>query len=62
MTFPSIEVFVETEVKGSPLENRIDEESYRGVIKEAEDKLQRFVVEDGVVMPMDAFIITAEES
>jgi SAM-dependent methyltransferase len=60
--FPSIEVFVETEVKGSPLEDCIDEESYRSVIKEAEDKLQRFVVEDGVVMPMDAFIITAEKS
>jgi ubiquinone/menaquinone biosynthesis C-methylase UbiE len=62
MKFPSIEVFVETEVKGSPLEERIDDESYRGVMKEAEDKLQRFVVEDGVVMPMDAFIITAEKS
>jgi hypothetical protein len=33
----------------SPLENRIDKESYRGVLKEAEDKLQHFVVEDGVV-------------
>ncbi|HET6659865.1 MAG TPA: hypothetical protein VFH16_08125 [Rubrobacter sp.] len=53
---------METEVKGSPLEKRIDEESYRGVIKEAEDELQSFVVEDGVVMPMDAFIITAEKS
>ncbi len=62
MKFPSIEVFVETEVKGSPLADSIDEEGYRGVIKEAEDKLQRFVVEDGVVMPMDAFIITAEKS
>ena len=49
-------------MKGSPLENRIDEESYRGVIKEAEVQgLQRFVVEDGVVMPMDASLITAEQ-
>ena len=29
MRFPSIDVFVETEVRRSPLENRIDEESYR---------------------------------
>jgi hypothetical protein len=61
--FPTIEVFVETEVKGSPLENLLDEESYRGLMREAEAKLQQFCAEGGeVVMPMDAFIITATKS
>ena len=58
MTFPTIKVFVETEVKGSPLEALLDEESYQGVIKEAEEKLQQFCADDAVTMPMDAFVIT----
>lgn len=58
MTFPTIKVFVETEVKGSPLETLLDEESYQGVIKEAEEKLQQFCADDAVTMPMDAFVIT----
>ena len=51
-------VLVETEVKGSPLEALLDEESYQGVIKEAEEKLQQFCADDAVTMPMDAFVIT----
>jgi SAM-dependent methyltransferase len=60
ITFPSIEAFVETEVKGSPLEALLTEESYRGLIQEAREELQQFCIEGGeVVMPMDAFVITA---
>jgi SAM-dependent methyltransferase len=60
MTYPTIEVFVETEVKGSPLETLLDAESYQGLIREAQEKLQQFRTEGGaVVMPMDAFVITA---
>jgi SAM-dependent methyltransferase len=63
MTFPTIEVFVETEVKGSPLETLLDAESYQGLVREAREKLQRFRTEGGpVIMPMDAFIITADKS
>jgi SAM-dependent methyltransferase len=63
MTYPTIEVFVETEVKGSPLETLLDAESYQGLMREAEEKLRRFRTESGaVVMPMDAFIITATEA
>ena len=60
ITFPSIEVFVETEVDGSPLEDLLDEESYRGLMQEAREALQPFCIEGGeVVMPMDAFVMTS---
>jgi SAM-dependent methyltransferase len=63
MIYPTIEVFVETEVKGSPLEALLDVEGYQGLMQEAQEKLQRFRAESGaVVMPMDAFIITATKS
>ena len=62
MTFPSIDVFVETEVKGSPLETLLDEDGYRGLLNEAKDKLQRFQTGDStIVMPMDALVITAQK-
>jgi SAM-dependent methyltransferase len=62
ITFPSIEVFVETEVKGSPLEPLLDAESYRGLTQEANEKLRQFCTEGGeVVMPMDAFVVTASK-
>jgi SAM-dependent methyltransferase len=62
ITFPSIEAFVETEVKGSPLEALFDEESYRGLLQEAKDQLLQFCTDGGeVVMPMDAFVITARK-
>jgi SAM-dependent methyltransferase len=62
VTFPSIEVFVETEVKGSPLDALLDEETYRGLTREAKDELLQFRTEGGeVVMPMDAFVITASK-
>jgi SAM-dependent methyltransferase len=62
ITFPSIEVFVETEVKGSPLEPLLDEESYRGLVQEAREKLLPFCSAGGeVVMPMDAFVVAARK-
>lgn len=58
--YPSIKVFVETEVKGSPLEALLDEKSYRELVQEAQEKLQHFCTDGGnVIMPMDASIITA---
>lgn len=63
ITFPSIEVFVETEVKGSPLEALLDAESYQGLMQEAQEQLQHFRTDgEAVVMPMDAFIITATKA
>lgn len=59
ITYPTIEVFVETEVKGSPLEALLDEESYQQLMREAQEKLQQFYTQGSVIMPMDAFIITA---
>jgi hypothetical protein len=63
ITFPTIETLVETEVKGSPLEALLDEASYQGLMREAQDELRPFRADGGeVIMPMDAFIITAGES
>ena len=61
MTYSTTEVFVETEVKGSPLEALLDAESYQGLMREAQEKLQQFPTDGGAV-PMDAFIITATKS
>lgn len=62
VTYPTIEVFVETEVKGSPLEPLLDEASYQGLMTEAKDQLQQFRAEGGaVIMPMDAFVIKGEK-
>jgi hypothetical protein len=59
ITFPTVEVFVETEVKGSPLESLLDEEGYQGLMNESAEKLRQFRRDDGAVtMPMDAFVIT----
>ena len=62
ITYPTIEVFVETEVKGSPLEALLDVGSYQGLIQKAQEKLQQFCKGGEVVMPMDAFIVTAEKA
>jgi len=63
MTFPSIATFVESEVKGSPMEPLLDETSYRALVSEAEEKLRPFRTDRGtVVMPLDAFIISADKS
>jgi SAM-dependent methyltransferase len=62
MTFPTIEVFVETEVKGSPLDPLLDDASYRGLMTEAQDQLQQFRADGGtLIMPMDAFVVTGEK-
>jgi SAM-dependent methyltransferase len=63
ITFPSIEAFVETEVKGSPLEPLLNEESYRALMEEAKEMLVQFCVEGGeVVMPMDAFVMASKKA
>jgi ubiquinone/menaquinone biosynthesis C-methylase UbiE len=63
VTFPTIEAFVEAEVKGSPLEALLDEAGYRGLMREAQERLPQFRADGGaVVMPLDAFIITAQKS
>lgn len=63
ITYPTIEVFVETEVKGSPLEAQLDAGSYQELMQEAQEKLQQFCTDDGtVIMPMDALIITATKA
>jgi ubiquinone/menaquinone biosynthesis C-methylase UbiE len=60
VTFPTIEAFVETEVKGSPLETLLDDEGYRELMKEARDRLRQFRGNGGeITMPMDAYIISA---
>ena len=60
LKYPSIEVFVETEVKGSPLEALLNAKSYRELMQEAQEKLQQFCTDLGtVIMPMDALIVTA---
>lgn len=56
----SVDVFVEAEVKGSPLNDLFDEESYQAFLDEARDVLKPFLQDgESVAVPMDALIITA---
>jgi SAM-dependent methyltransferase len=60
ISFPTVDVFVETEVKGSPLEALLDEESYGALLSEARDALRPFCSGDGqVTMPLDAYVVVA---
>jgi SAM-dependent methyltransferase len=60
ISFPTIDVFVETEVEGSPLEVLLDEEGHRDLLAEARDALRPFCAGDGrVTMPLDAYVVTA---
>ena len=62
VTFSTIEQFIEMEVKGTPLRDLIDETGYEGLLNEAKEKLQNFFVDSGeIVIPMDAYIITAKK-
>lgn len=59
---PSLDVFVEAEVKGSPLNDLFDEESYLAFLEEAREGLKPFLQEgDAIAVPMDAIIITAHK-
>ncbi len=62
LTFPNIKEFIDAEVKGTPLDDLLDEAGYQTLLEEAEDKLQQFYVDSGEVrMPMDAYIVSAEK-
>lgn len=62
VTFSTIEQFIDMEVKGTPLGDLIDEAGYKGLLSEAKEKLQHFLGDSGeVVIPMDAYIVTAKK-
>lgn len=59
---PSIDIFIEAEVKGSPLNDLFDEESYLAFLEEAREGLKSFLLDGGAIaVPMDAIIITARK-
>lgn len=67
MRFPSIAIFVEAEIKGSPLAEELgampSDPRYQALLTEAEEQLQRFQAADGnIVMPLDAYIATARKA
>lgn len=60
-TQPSIDDFIEAEVKGSPLRDLFDDESYQAFLEEAREGLRPFLLDSGeVAVPMDAIIVTAQ--
>jgi SAM-dependent methyltransferase len=63
MSFPSIATFVEAEIKGSPLAELLDDSDYMALLTEAEERLQQFqTVHGDVVMPLNAYIATAQKA
>jgi SAM-dependent methyltransferase len=60
--FPSVKEFVRIEVKGSPLADMLSEDAMETLVAESERALAEFVVpSDGIIMPMDAYIVTANK-
>jgi len=61
-TQPSIDYFLESEVKGSPLNNLFDDESYPPFLEETIAALAPFLAPNGeLAMPMDATIVIAQK-
>jgi SAM-dependent methyltransferase len=61
-TQPSIDYFLESEVKGSPLNNLFDDESYPPFLEETKEALATYLTSEGnLVIPMDATIVTAQK-
>ena len=61
VTFSTIEQFIDMEVRGTPLGDLIDGAGFQGLLHEAQETLQQFIVDSGeVVIPMDAYIVTAQ--
>jgi SAM-dependent methyltransferase len=61
-TQPSIDSFLESEVKGSPLNNLFDDRSYPPFLEETKAMLAAFLTPDGeLVIPIDATIVTAQK-
>jgi ubiquinone/menaquinone biosynthesis C-methylase UbiE len=60
--FPSVQEFVRTEVKGSPLAEMVSDDVVRSLAAESEAALAEFVVPSGeIIMPIDAHIVTASK-
>ncbi len=60
---PSIDYFLESEVKGSPLNNLFDDDVYRPFLEETKEALAVFLTPGGeLAIPMDATIVTAQKS
>lgn len=60
--FSSIDFFIASEVKGTPLDDLLTDDSYQALLDEARIALKQFETEAGeVVMPMDAYIISMQK-
>lgn len=60
--FPSVEAFLNAEVKGSPLDDVLSEDEYQSLLEEAKSGLAVFRNGDGsLAMPIGAQIVTARK-
>ena len=60
--FPTAMAFVNTELKGSPLAESLDDDALQALAADCERALAAYVVPSGeIVMPMDAYIVTAHK-
>jgi ubiquinone/menaquinone biosynthesis C-methylase UbiE len=61
-SFPSVNAFVEMEIKGSPLANMADEAGLQELAVAAADRLEPYVEADGrLVFPIEAQVLTAQK-
>ncbi|WP_255192463.1 class I SAM-dependent methyltransferase [Natronobeatus ordinarius] len=63
--YPSVEEFVRREAASSPLAEplaAVEREVRDGLVREVEDALDRYLDDDGIVSPMESYVVTAERS
>ena len=61
--FASIDEFVRAEVKGTPLDDLLDDDAYAALASEARDGMTRFCDGDGkMAFPIEAHIVTARKA
>ena len=59
---PSIDAYVTTEVEGTPLRDRISDETYAAIRREVNEALAASVTPEGFAMPIVGHIVTAQRS
>jgi SAM-dependent methyltransferase len=61
--FASIDEFVRAEVKGTPLDDLLDDDAYAALASEARDEMTRFCDGEGkMAFPIEAHIVTARKA
>lgn len=60
--YGSVENLVETEIRGTPLVDRLTEDQIEQIVTESRTRLDRFMTSDGLAMPIRAHLLAGRRS